>query len=89
VSFLTLVPAGRSVGTGTGRKRLLSAWTKKGYSGLGRGDSAFSVASEALVGVTHPGNPWWAWSLTSSLSLAGLDCGRRDLGSSTAAGPSP
>lgn len=29
-----------------------------------------------------------AWSLTWSLSLDGLDRGRRDLGSNTAAGPS-
>jgi hypothetical protein len=31
---------------------------------------------------------WTAWALTCSVSLDGLDLGRLDLGSSTAAGPS-
>jgi hypothetical protein len=61
VSFLTLVPAGRSVGTGTGRKRLLSAWTKKGLLRLGprrlgllggfRSTCGRDPSGEPLVGV--------------------------------------
>ena len=46
-----------------GRKRFLAAWTKKGSSGLGRGASAFSVAFQAVVGVTRPGSPWWGRSV--------------------------
>ena len=63
VSFLTVVPAGRSSGAGAGRRSLVAAWMKKGCSGVGRGASAFGVASHAVRGVTRPGSPWWGRSV--------------------------
>ena len=36
---------------------------RRAGSGLGRGASAFSVASQAVGGVTRPGSPWWGRSV--------------------------